>query len=69
MGYERFIFWFLDPQQQVDMHARSKNTFIFLYAFLFTLFAQRLPNDSLNDSFFQTPPSRDANLLWLVDFF
>ncbi len=31
---------------------------------MFTLFAQRLPNDS----FFQTPPLRDANLLWLVDF-
>ncbi len=26
-------------------------------------FAQRLPNDSLNDSFFQTPPLRDATLL------
>ncbi len=29
---------------------------------------QRLPNDSLNDSFFQTPPLRDANLRWLVDW-
>ncbi len=25
-------------------------------------------NDSLNDSFFQTPPLREANLRWLVDF-
>ncbi len=33
----------------------------------FTLFAQRLPNDSLNNSFFQTPPLRDANLRWMVD--
>ncbi len=32
----------------------------------FTLLAQRLPNDSLNDSFFQTPPLHDANLQWLV---
>ncbi len=60
-------FGFESPQQQVDMHTRSKNTFIFLlYAFIFALFAQRLPNDSLNDSFFQTPPLRDANLQWFV---
>ncbi len=60
-------FGFGSPQKQVDMHARSKNTFIVLqYAFIFTLFAQRLPNDSLKDSFFQTPPLRDANLWWLV---
>ncbi len=58
MGYERFIFWFWDPRQQVDMHARSKNTFIVLYAFIFTLLAQRLTNDS----FFQTPPLSDADL-------
>ncbi len=32
-----------------------KNTFIVLYAFIFTLFAQQLPNDSLNDKMFQTP--------------
>ncbi len=56
---------FESPQQQVDMHARSKNTFIvLLYGFIFTLFAQRLPNGS----FFQTPSLRDANLLWLVDW-
>ncbi len=31
MGYERFFFFgFGSPQQQVDMHAMSKNTFIFL---------------------------------------
>ncbi len=34
MGYERFIFWFWESQQQVDMHAKSKNTFIVLYAFI-----------------------------------
>ncbi len=62
-------FGFGSPQQQADMHARSKNTFIVLqYAFIFTLLAQRLPNDSLNDSFFQTLPLRDANLLWLDDW-
>ncbi len=33
---------------------------------MFTLFAQQLPNYSLNDSFFQTPPLRDANLRRLV---
>ncbi len=32
------------------------------YASIFTLFAQRLPNDFLNDSFFQTPALRDAKL-------
>ncbi len=62
-------FGFGSPQQQVGMHARSKNTFIVLqYAFIFTLFAQWLPSDSLNDSFLQTPPLCDANLWWLVDF-
>ncbi len=62
MGNERFMFGFGSPQQQVDMHARSKNTLIFLwYAFIFTLFAQRLPNDSFNNSFFQTPPLPDDN--------
>ncbi len=36
-------FGFGSPQQQVGMHARSKNTFIVLqYAFIFTLFAQWL---------------------------
>ncbi len=46
MGNERFIFWFWDPQQQVDMNARSKNTFIvLLYAFIFLPYL-------LDDSFF-----------------
>ncbi len=45
------------------MHARSKNYFIvLLYAFIFTLFAQRLPKDLLNDSFFQIPPLCDPPL-------
>ncbi len=62
-------FGFGSPQQQVDMHARSKTLSLsYNMYFFFTLFAQRLPNDSFNDSFFQTPPVRDANLLWLVDF-
>ncbi len=34
----------------------------------FTLLSQRLPTDSFNGSFSQTPPFRDANLLWLVSF-
>ncbi len=51
-------FGFGIPQQQVNTDARWKNTFIVLF---FTLFAQRLPNYSFNDSFFQTP-----NLQWLV---
>ncbi len=41
-------FGFGSTQQQVDMHVNFffKNTFIvFLYAFIYTLFAQRLPND------------------------
>ncbi len=46
----------------------KKNTLIVLeYAFIFTLFAQRLLNNSLNDSLFQTPPLHDANLQWLVN--
>ncbi len=56
-------FGFGSSQQQVAMHARSKNYFIvLLYAFIFTLFAQRLPKDLLNDSFFQIPPLCDPPL-------
>ncbi len=56
MGYE-------SPQQQVDMRARSKTLSLSYNMHLFfTLFAQQLPNDSLNDEFFQTTPLRDANL-------
>jgi len=59
-------FGFVSPQnkqQQVVMHARSKNSLLVLqYALIFTLLAQRLPNDSLKDEFFQTPSLRDANL-------
>ncbi len=51
-------FGFGSPQQQVDMHAIIYNMHLFL-----PCFAQRLPNDSFNDSFFQTPPVRDADLL------
>ncbi len=69
MGNERFIFWVWESPRQVDLHAMSKNTFIVLqYASIFTLLAQRLPKDSLNDSFFQTPPLRDTNLRCLVDW-
>ncbi len=58
---------FGSPQQQVDMHARSKTTFIVLrYAFIFTSLAQQLLSDALKDSFLQTPPLRDANMLRLV---
>ncbi len=61
-------FGFGSPYRLTCMQGQ-KNTFIFLlYAFIFILFAEWLPNDSLNDSFFQTPPLCDANLLWLVDF-
>ncbi len=35
---------------------------------MFSLFAQRLPKDSLNDSFFQTHNLREAKMQWLVDF-
>ncbi len=31
------------------------------------LFLPYMLNDSLKDSFFQTPPVRDATLRWLVD--
>ncbi len=48
-------FGFGSPQQQVDMHARSKTHSLSYNMHLF------LPN-LLNDSFFQTPPLRDANL-------
>ncbi len=62
MGYERFIFW-LWKSSTTDA-CKVKNTLIVLYAFIFTLLAQRLPNDSC----LQTPPLWDANLRWLVDF-
>ncbi len=66
-GYESSYFGFGSPQQQVDMHARSKKHFHCLkICIYFFLFCSRLPNGSFNDSFFQTPPLRDANLRWLV---
>ncbi len=40
-------FGYGSPQQQFAMHEKT-NTFIVLCAFIFTLLAQRLPNDSLN---------------------
>ncbi len=42
------------------------------YSYNMHFFLPYLLNDSQtirsNDSFFQTPPVRDANLRWLVDF-
>ncbi len=55
-------FGFGSPQQQVDMHARSKNTLISYNMHLFHLICSMTPNDSFNDSFFQTPPLHDSNL-------
>ncbi len=55
-------FGFGSPQQQVDMHARSKNTFIHFKHFSYNM------HYSFNDKFFQTPPLRDAKWRWLVDF-
>ncbi len=47
-----------------EVQARSKNTFIVLYyTFIFKKLAQWLPNDSLNDSFFQTPFLCDAAVI------
>ncbi len=68
MGYERFIFWFWESPTTGWLACKVKKYFHFLIIFIFTLFAQWLPNDSLNDSFFQTPALCDANLRWLVDF-
>ncbi len=67
-GLWKFIFWFWESPT-TGWHACKvkKNTFIVLkYAFIFFLFCSPLPNGSFNDSFFQTPPLRDANLRWLV---
>ncbi len=43
MGYERFIFWFWKSSTTAWHACKVKNTLIVLYAFIFTLFAQRLP--------------------------
>ncbi len=63
MGYERFHILDLGlHNNRLTCMQGQKNTLIFLqYAFYFTLIAQRLPNDSVNDSFFQTPPLHHAN--------
>ncbi len=55
-------FGFRSPQQQVDMHAGSKNTFI-VNMHLFLLYLLK-DSQTLNDTFFQTPSLRDANLQW-----
>ncbi len=39
MGYESSYFGFGSPQQQVDMHARSKKHIVLKYAFIFSFFA------------------------------
>ncbi len=58
--------WFWESPTTGWHACKVKKHFNFLIICLyFTLFAQRLPNDLLNDSFFQTPPLRDANLRWL----
>ncbi len=59
---------YLVLESSTGWHAcKVKKHFHFLiYAFIFTLFVQRLSNDSFKDSFFQTPPLHDANLRWLV---
>ncbi len=43
MGYESFIFWFWDPQQQVDMHASSETL---SFSYNMHLFLSYLLNDS-----------------------
>ncbi len=60
-------FGFGSPQQQSCMQGQKTLSLSYTMHTFFTLLAQRLPNDSLNDSFFQTPHLRDANLRWLVD--
>ncbi len=45
MGYEKFIFGFGRPQQQVDMHARSKKHFHFLIISIY--FLSYLFNDKI----------------------
>ncbi len=70
MGNERFIFWFWESptiNRLTCMQGQKTLSLSYMHLF-FTLFAQRLPNDSFNYSFFQTPPLRDANLWWLVDW-
>ncbi len=55
-------FGFGRPQQQVDMHARSKKYFHFLIISIYFYLICSMTNNLLNDSFFQTPPLSDANL-------
>jgi len=62
-------FGFGSPQQQVDMHARSKTLSLSCNMHLFfTLFDQRLSSDLFNDSFFQTSPLHDAHPIGLFLF-
>ncbi len=63
-----FIFWIWDSTTTGWHACKVKKTHSFSYNmhFIFTLIAQRLPNDSLNDSFFQTPPLHHANQRWWV---
>ncbi len=64
MGYERFFFWFWESP--TGWHACKVKKQSYNMTLNCTLFAQRLPNDSLNDWFFQTRPLRDSVLRWLV---
>ncbi len=60
-------FGFGSPQQQVDMHARSKNTFIVYKMHLFLPYLLVSKTIRLTIHFSKHPPIlRDANLQWLV---
>ncbi len=55
------------PNNRLTYACKVKKHFhCLIICIYFYLLAQRLPKDSLNDSFLQTPPLRDANLRWLV---
>ncbi len=58
------VFW---ESPTTGWHAcKVKKTHCLKICIYFFLFCSQLPNGSFNDSFFQTPPLRDANLQWLV---
>ncbi len=66
MSNERFIFWFWESPTTGWHACKVKKHFhCLIICIYFFLFSQRLPNGSLNDSFFQTPPLLDAKLRWL----
>ncbi len=69
MGYERFIFWFWESPTTGWHACKVKKHFhCLIICIYFDLNCSTTPKRFAQQLIFQTPPLRDANLRWLVDW-